>query len=279
MGFRSKDKTIKNKLTLVGRIKLALLLVMLLAVGTAAVIFYLARSEPAYYTEYQQFIESTSPEQLQQLAEQVDWKLQALADLAIKQAKHDAAVTDDDKDPRPEDVKINQDQTLTLSNEQLAAVVQTHMDDWMKSRGFDMPDEVIDPMVAVDNGQLVMAFRLESGAISLVVSGRFSLDIQDDGYAILTLDRFLVGQLPVPARSLSEHLYDLTGDRRLEQAGEWLSKLEYMEIKPVLELDHRRRARVMDYLVHEDELVLTLRIQDHKTYKAMNAALAGVPTP
>jgi len=266
------------------------LLVAVLAIGCAAgALFYLAKSEPAYYQSQQAFIDSTPPEQLEALAEEVEAGFEALANLNIQEAGGPGtsldpgpALNQDDAPPaeatalKPEDVRIDTEKTVTLDNDQLAAVVHQRTDQWIKDRGYLMPDEIMDPVVAVDDGRLMMAFRLQSGPFSAVVSGQFTMDILDDGMAELMLERFYVGKLPVPAERLSEHLYDLTGDRRMEEAGRWLSKLSYMQIKPVLEVENRRRVRVTDYKVHDDELELTVRIQDHKTYKAMNAAIAGV---
>ena len=275
-------------------------LTAVLAVGTA-VVFYLARSEPAYWKEHQKLLRDSTPQQIEQLAKEVNDQLLALSALGLDELDREAqavadslnALTDPDaalaieagadgdlpnSNIKPEDVHINVDKMITLNNEQLAAVVQTRMDQWMGERGYVKPDEINDPMIAVSGGGLVMAFQLEAGGITQVISGRFDLAIRKDGMAELTMDRFLVGSLPVPANAIAEHLRNLTGDDRAVKAGEWLSKLQYMQFKPVIKLEHRRRARVQDYKLLEKGLELTVRVQDHKTYKAMNTAMAGVTT-
>ena len=279
----SKGK--RSKLRLFFKAVFALAAVMVVG---AAVVFYLVRSEPTYWKEHQQLLNETTPEQIEQLDKQVQDQMQKLATLGIDRADAQAqAVADslnvltghDDKSKiKLEDVHINEDQTITLNNEQLAAVVQTRMDDWLAERGYVKPAEINDPMIAVSDGDLVMAFQLDAGPVAQVISGRFDLKIRKDGMAELTMDQFLVGNLPVPASAIGEHLRNSTGDDRAIKAGEWLSKLQYMEFKPVIELDHRRRARVQDYKLLEKGLELTVRVQDHKTYKAMNTALAGVAT-
>lgn len=148
----------------------------------------------------------------------------------------------------------------------------------MLDRGYVKPKEIEDPMIVVEDDNLVMAFKLKAGKFDAIISGKFNLRILDNGMAELKLKRFLVGKLPVPADSLGEHLRRQSGgDLRAEKVGEWLGKLQHMEVKPVIELEHRRRARVMDYKILKQGLELTVRIQDHKTYKAMNGALADVP--
>ncbi len=259
--------------------KIVVTLVLFFAVATAIVVF-LARSEPAYWQENQTFLRGSSPKQIEQLAEQVDVQLQALANLGFGGAQDQADVpTDIDGAAKAklEDIHINTDQTITLTNDQIAAVVQTRVDQWMSDRGYVKPTEITDPMVAVDSGKLVMAFKLQLGGISQVISGKFDLTIRNDGMAELSMSSFLVGKLPVPAKAIGEHLRNQSGgDQRAVQVGQWLEKLQHMEFRPVIELEHRRRARVQDYKILKDSLELTVRIQDHKTYKAMNRALAGV---
>lgn len=295
---RSQNQSKNSRVgTIIKRTLLIALVAVALVVGTA---FFLARSEPAHWKEHQQFLAETSPQQIEALAMQVQEKLKELANFGLEDTsgnktsvtnwvqsltQSQETMTEDGTQSeteqpkvKPEDVRINIEKTLTLNNEQLAAVVQTRMDDWMQQRGYVRPKEIKDPMIAVRGGQLVMAFRMQSGLFTAVISGKFNLNILDNGMAELTLNQFLVGKLPVPANALGEHLRKQAGgDSRAAEAGEWLGKLQYLQIKPVLELEHRRRARVMDYKLHNDGLDLQVRIQDHVTYRSMNNALAGVP--
>ena len=290
------DKQPKKRSPLRFLFKAAFTVVAVLIVGSA-VVFYLAQSEPTYWKEHQKMLRETTPEQFEQLAEEVNDQLDALATLGLEEIDQeiyahsesrdamtgidaDDSPTDEAITPKvkPEDVHINKEKTILLNNNQLAATVQTRMDQWMGERGYVKPDEINDPMIAVSGGNLVMAFELEAGGVSQVISGRFDLKIREDGIAELTMDSFQVGNLPVPADAIGEHLRNSTGDDRAVKAGEWLEKLQYMEFKPVIELENRRRARVQSYKLLEKGLELTVRVQDHKTYKAMNSALAGVPT-
>ena len=275
-------------------IKRAILLALLAVVISAGVVIYLVKSEPAYWKQHEKFLAETTPRQMRELARQIEDKLKALANLGIDENdpatqtlreltgqgtnSSDGVVETTEYKIKPEDVRINTEQTITLDNEQLAAVMQLRIDEWMLERGYVKPDEIADPMIAVEDDNLVMAFKLKAGKFNAIISGKFNLTILDNGMAVLTLKRFLVGNLPVPADSLGEHLRRQSGgDPRAAQVGEWLGKLQEMEVKPVIELEHRRRARVMAYKTLKDSLELTVRIQDHKTYKEMNQALADVP--
>lgn len=289
-----KQRTRGGLRKLITRVVVLTLLAVLL---TAGVVIYLAKSEPGYWKQHEKFLAETTPQEMEKLAGQVEDKLKMLANLGIdqndpatqtlreltgqgtgNQTTADGVVETTEFKIKPEDVHINTEQTITLDNEQLAAVVQLRMDEWMLERGYVKPKEIEDPMMAVDDGNLVMAFKFKAGKFNAIISGKFDLTILENGMAVLTLKRFLVGKLPVPADSLGEHLRRQSGgDPRAEKVGEWLGKLQELEVKPVIELEHRRRARVMAYKTLKDGLEMTVRIQDHKTYKEMNDALAGVP--
>jgi hypothetical protein len=278
-------------------IKRVILLTLSAVILAAGVVIYLAKSEPAYWKQHEKFLAETTPQRMEELAGQVEDKLKMLANLGIDendpatqtlreltgqgtgtQTTAEGVVETTEYKIKPEDVHINTEQTITFDNDQLAAVVQLRMDEWMLERGYVKPNEIEDPMIAVEDENLVMAFKLKAGKFDAVISGKFDLTILENGMAVLTLKRFLVGKLPVPADSLGEHLRRQSGgDPRAEKVGEWLGKLQELEVKPVIELEHRRRARVMAYKILKDGLEMTVRIQDHKTYKEMNGALAGVP--
>ena len=50
--------------------------------------------------------------------------------------------------------------------------------------------------------------------------------------------------------------------------------LEKLTFKPVMKMAHRRRARIETYATTENGIELTVRIQDHKTYRSANQATA-----
>ena len=196
------------------------LVTLLAVIATVSVVIYLVRSEPAYWKEHQQFLRENSPEQIEALAGQVEDKLRGLANLGLEggpgliqtmsqppgspadtqdqTATGGDTPTADAKQPKikPEDVHINTEQTLKLNNEQLAAVVQTRTEEWMKDRGYVMPNEIKDPMITIEDGKLVMAFRFVSARFTAVISGKFNLNILDNGMAELRLNRFYIGKLP-----------------------------------------------------------------------------------
>ena len=285
----------KPKRSLARRVaKRVLMLGLLGSVVVVCVLIYMARSTPDYWKEHERFIQNTSPEQLEELAEEVEDKLDELANLGVEEAIKEAAepniqiLTDPDAEEapvetaaqvKPEDVKINVDKKIMLDNEQLAAVVKARMDEWMTDRGYVKPPEITDPMITIDDGKLIMAFRFQSGSFSQVISGNFDIEFLDDGMAILRMQRFLVGQLPVPADKIGEQLSKHSGgNQRAAKVGEWMEKLQELEFKPVIELENRRRARVQSFTLLEKGMEVVVRVQDHKTYKSMNKALAGVPT-
>jgi uncharacterized protein YpmS len=294
------------------RVSLLLLVVTLLVVGVG---LYLLRSEPAHWKKRQDFLRSTSSVEQEAIAESAQHKIMELANLGLEQLSaqeqtsisatgtapgpnslrqltadsptststqaqdgEDSAATEN-KTP-PSAIRINTFRTLQLGQEQINALVRAELKNWMDSRGYDMPSEIVDPMIALEGQQLILAFEYRSSQFSQVLSAYFSLTFEKNGMVILELEQFQAGLLPIPVDSLGQWLADKTGgSERAEQIGQWLGELNRLEFKPVLEMEHRRRARIESYRIDGDGVELVVRVQDHRTYKQANKKLAGVPTP
>ena len=70
--------------------------------------------------------------------------------------------------------------------------------------------------------------------------------IGGDGLSLLELGTFTAGRLPIRAASIGRYLRNKAGNSEtIARVGEWLGKLEAVKFKPVLELEHCRRARVV----------------------------------
>ena len=242
--------------------------------------FFLLRTDPAHWKQHETFLRETTPTQIQALARSAQQRLERLCELqddtrgsrpeAIGRLVHGGRRID------PAGTRIDAVGTIFLNHDELQAVLMERFDQWLSARGYEKPEEITDPMILVRDGKLVMAFRLRMARFSQVLSGIFQLRIEPDGHADLTLDRFLAGRLPVPAAAISSYLRNKAPVHkdRAEKVGTWLAKLQHVRFKPVLEMPHRRRVRVLAYDLEEGGIQLTLRIQDHRTYRATNEVLA-----
>jgi len=175
------------------------------------------------------------------------------------------------------DMPFDQTTRITLNNEELNALMVQWFDLWTVQRGFDKPQQLAHPPVVVAlHGKLMFAFKATIGSWSQVFGGEVRIVLHESGMAEGSVHRFTMGSLPVPLHQVGVVLRDDLDNQTAERVGNWLVKLERFEFRPVLELEHRRRARVTEMLINDDDTVtLALRVQDHQTYKRHNTQLAA----
>lgn len=264
---------------------------------TLSGLFYLTRRPPAAWTQYEQYITEITPEQQAQTVNRVIEKLetQLLLDAAngsgLGLAVREAGERDLGQEPdhafadlTPEQlaaIPFDRSTQITLNNEELTCVMVQWFDEWTRQRGFVPPDGMKPPIIVVLDEKLKLGFEITVEGWRQTFGGEVRLALNDDGLAQGSVHNFTVGSLPVPLSRVGQTLRDDLGAERAKRAGEWIGKLERFEFRPVLELEHRRRARVTAVVLHPDDTItLTLRVQDHNTYKNHNTQLAaGLTTP
>ncbi len=262
------------------RVGLGLLLLVVTGVGTLLV---LSRQAPAFYQEWQ----AQTPEQQQQAEQSLHDKLLALA-ASLDTKSADIRFTlrgsgEDEASSRlQESVPVDFLYTLDLTNAEIMVLVRDHLEVWLKQRRIDKPQGLLKPVVAVVEGQPMMAFTYKSGSFKQVFSGQFTIHLTPDGMAGVELIDLRAGKVPVPIQSITQTLIRRTPeDERgaARRVGRSLEALRDYRFRPVFELAYRRRARIVRYQTLEDGVRLSLRVQDHQRYKALNDALAAVAVP
>ncbi|MGB0767654.1 MAG: hypothetical protein ACPGYV_08075 [Phycisphaeraceae bacterium] len=171
---------------------------------------------------------------------------------------------------------VDETYALTMGNDELIAMASGMVDDWLNQRGFQMPESMDKPVVMVDRGKLVIAFEIEVGSWRQVFTGAVGLTFQPDGMAKGRVEKLTAGSLPMPATSVGSWLarqLPRSQAKTAEKIGNWIAQLEGFEFRPVLELEHRRRARIVAMDLAQQSLTLTMRLQDHETYKRHNALM------
>ena len=181
---------------------------------------------------------------------------------------------------QPQDIRVDVTRELFVSEPEMQALVAARLDDWMASRGYVMPPYIHDPMVTVDDDGLWLGFEVQTPYVSQVFSARFDVAFLSDGMATLKLEKVYAGNLPLPVDGIGWFLRrQAPGNGRVVSLARWLDKLNGLEFKPVVEIAHRRRARVQSIERVERGAQVRVRVQDHMTYKRTNEALAAVETP
>jgi len=248
-----------------------------------AVVVYLARRPPKVWRDYQAFIRQTSPQERDALAQGVGDKIEQMIarsqrSLDESQAAADRVNTQLFVDLPKEDVAIDQVVELELTNEELSALVTVWFEDWADQRGYEIPDQLQQPVLAADKGELKMAFAITHEGWSQVFGGKVSLQFTPDGMAQGSVPEMTVGSLPVPAKSVGNVLRSEMPDGNAslaDQIGQWIAQMERFDFRPVLEMEHRRRARVTGISVGQNSVTLSVRVQDHQTYKRHNGLMAS----
>jgi hypothetical protein len=307
---------------------LACLLVPVVAVG---VMFYFARSTPAHWTAYQKRLANTTPQQMESIARNVEQRLALLgisdaelawqselngvearrtaaargflavgedgsvagANMSASLAIGDSAGIIPVKAKPLSEMRVDVERNILLSQEEIDALIITRLSRWMADRGYVMPSQIKDPMLQFTQNGLLMAFEYRGKNFSQVITAEFDMEILNDGYGELRLTAFDAGRLPVPASEIGNYLAKAGEDaNEAAKVGTWLSRLEKLEFKPVLELENSRRVRVIRYRIKPEGVELTVRLQDRNTYRRTNemlaagkatlepgSAIASVPTP
>lgn len=245
----------------------------------AGLTVYLLQRPPAVWREAQQVLDNTTEVSRKEITDRVVQRLsllvnQSLADEPTKRVniygEHGQAVNPTGLSDRPLDRTVK----LTLTNEEMIAVVNETFVQWTNDRGYIIPGGVNDPVVLARGGQLVVAFMIDTPRWQQVFTGDLSLDFEQDGMANGSVDQLYAGSLPMSVLSFGELLRVNLPEQDADRLGEWLANLEGFHFRPVLEIEHRRRARVLSVDVGDRDVTMLLRVQDHMTYKQHNGLMA-----
>ncbi len=237
-------------------IMLSVLALPVLAITGA---FALTRMEPAHWREHRTFLDRTTPSQRVELADRARAKIAtaltdeprqtaATAPAPRTGASAQAFLADriasqtPTTEPAPESPEAARQ--VVITQDELNALVEDELSNWAAAAGHEMPREIINPMVGAAQGRYVIAFEYRSARYSQVLSAYFDLDFLDNGRAVVRMDEFDAGRLPVPADQMGQYLGEKFGDERARKIGDWLAKLKRYEFEPVLKLNNGRRLRI-----------------------------------
>ena len=164
------------------RILLFLIVVLTLSGGWA---YWLWRSEPVYWQQRRSFFEQHTPEERMALAESVEQRILAtLSDVSIAAASESEEAVDEN--------------TVFLTMDEINAWIDQRLYDWAANQGSTIPDFITDPMLAIDNGDLVIAFLYDSPSMPQVFGIQCDVVLKDD-QAMIKVIGVSGGRLQIPA--------------------------------------------------------------------------------
>jgi len=248
-----------------------------LAVGVVVTMVVLMRSEPAHWKTHQQYLQSHTPEQIAQDAAKVEQRILSLTQL-VGDGSANSNATDEAGGltliaDKPIIRKVRFDQ------HELNAWVAQKFHEWITYRDYIMPDEIHDPMVAIENGRLMLSFELRAGEFNQVFTAGFDITFEDEGLALMELRDVMAGNLSIASDGIGDYLRRYgPDDGRADQIADWLEKLDRLEFKPSMKVGETHKARVVDYRVVDDGVEVTLELTPRPSHIARREMIASVPT-
>lgn len=246
---------------------------------SAGLIVYLLQLSPAAWRQSQVVLDSATPVMREKITKDVKQRIADLAQATASgfQALHQQAGEPSALTPKEiADTPLDEFVELKLTNAELVLIVNDFFVKWTQQRGYIIPGGINDPAVIADNGKLMMAFMIDTPLWHQVFSGEVSLSFKPDGLAIGKVKGLHAGSLPIPMLTIAKTLRLMMPASEHETAdrlGRWLAKLDHFEFRPTIEMQHRRRARVVAMDVGDQDVTVRLRVQDHRTYRAHNDLL------
>lgn len=224
----------------------------------AAVLIWLAKSEPAGYREANEMIESMTDAEKGQRA---DAFFNALANTAQGIDAGKVAV-------RP-GVRVAADSRRVYERDLSVSVVDaniwlaTRLEALLANQNAKMPAAMSDPRVWIDDGQIVLSARVDLPGLKGVVSMNLSARMTDEGKLAAKIERVRTGKVSVPvgATGLADKLRNELRQAQDKVLQQLANIFEGVEIDPVWPEsgNKARQVRVLKFDIQPDRIDLRLR--------------------
>jgi hypothetical protein len=250
--------------------------------------YWLWKSEPRYWKEHQEFLQTHPPQQIQEMAHDVERRVLeklSLLTSGVRTAGGEGAgaaaeitgLTPETGEPGAVgvlDAGTDQPQTISLTLDEANAWIAARLDDWLENRYQRLPQGVKDPMLAIEQGQPVLAFKYETDQLQTVVSFVFDLTIGGDGRATLKLLKMRAGKLPVPANLVNKGLTQTASDQQLQdRLAQFAKTLDGYRFSPIVKINHKR-LRMLGFKLRDNGMDVTVRV-DPNPYAPPPAKVAA----
>lgn len=144
--------------------------------------YWLWRSEPAYWQRRRSFVQTHTARQRMAVGESVEQRiLAALSDVSVAAAGHRAGSQD----------------SLFLSVDEINAWIDQRLYGWAANQGLDISESVEDPMLAIVDANLVIAFLYDTPQRRQIYSFQCEVLIQGD-QAVIQVIAVSGGRLRIP---------------------------------------------------------------------------------
>ena len=232
-----------------------------LAVSTVVVIIVViiswtmvhrARTAPEFWDRTQAFWTDTDTATLDRMAESAERRVfnqVSRRPVANSAAAGNSASSDDSSGA----------QTVTITLDEAISWLRQRFPQWIENSGHSLPPEVMDPMLAIEDDLLVMAFRIDTDERTNLVSLLWDIDFNDDGTGTLRLANVRLGTLDMPLKLIFDQVsaYDSS---YADLAANAQSLTEGVPFEPVFTLpgSQDRTVRIRDMRLQENAIELDI---------------------
>lgn len=232
------------------------LLSFIAVLALAALLGYWAwKSEPDYWQKNQE-LRKRDNASLLQAATELDTRLLAQVSEAGP-----------GEDPL---ANIGKERTIFVSTDEINSWLAAKLNDWLINQNVRIPPQVKDMMVAIDGGELVLAFRYDAPEVNQVISATVDVAADDEGDLILneqgkgtiTMSDVHGGRLPLPVNWVVNLLKkNNTAEDKAEQVEKIAQLLKGVPFEPVQEIDQIRQVRLLGYELKDDGIEMRVRTE------------------
>jgi len=233
--------------------------------------YWLWKSEPVYWQEHKQYLEKSTPQERLALAESVERRvLDKISFAPVKgpmgggdgTASHGgagegglAASGAETTSNRP--AKTTKEVFLTI--EEINAWMDQRLKDWASNQGMNIPDFVKDPMVAIEDDYLILAFKFEKPPISQVVSVMTTVVIEENE-AKIQVEGVRGGRLKIPGVKAAANAVGARGGESglADIAAKITKAFDGKTFNPLLKLNSQK-IRMISFELKPDGALLTLK--------------------
>lgn len=141
------------------------------------------------------------------------------------------------------------------------AWLATRSEKWLANEGLSTPEQINDPMIAIEGERVVIGFHFSEGDFSQWVSLSLDVDTSSTGQATVRLAGVRGGRLPLPAKRAlergEEELADRVGRQTWQEAR---AALDGQTVDARFRLD-QRLATLVDFEAKGNKVLLTVRVE------------------
>ncbi|HEX7008745.1 MAG TPA: hypothetical protein VF184_02110 [Phycisphaeraceae bacterium] len=259
-----------------GSVVLLLLIAAIVGGGAA---FYLWRSEPSYWQAHQQFRSRTTPQERQNMADQLvnriartisdpeealePWQLADAGREGSSPAPPAVAVQADGATPvnHVDSPLAPRHRRLTATFDEINAWLDERSAAYLAHQGKSLPASVSGLMLTAQGQNLVLAFQLDTDEIQQVVSVVFEPRLLPDGRMQVQIASIRGGRLPMPTDKLLEQIQQELGDDSSAEADLLAKILEGQPFEPVWPVDGSRQGRLTGLAISPEGVDLRFRVE------------------